>query len=45
MELKLTFKMVFLAGLAWTLGVFLGSFIQYLVTTLAINPLLTKILG
>ena len=47
-HMKIDFKLAFLVGLGWTLGTFLGSFIQYLLTQFAINPLLryvTSLLG
>jgi hypothetical protein len=37
--------LAFVVGLGWTLGLFLGSFIQYLVTTFAINPVLSHLVG
>jgi hypothetical protein len=32
-------------GLGWVLGSFLGSFIQYLLTTFALNPILARLVG
>jgi len=37
--------LAFVAGLGWTLGVFLGSFVQYLLTTFAISPILARLVG
>lgn len=44
-SLKRLALVVSLAGLAWTLGSFVGAFIQFVLTTFAINPLLRLIAG
>jgi hypothetical protein len=35
----------FVVALAWSFGAYLGSFIQYLLTRLVVNPLLNSLLG
>ena len=45
MDLKISFKVALLAGLAWTLGGFLGEMIQYIVSNFILNPIMRLFMG